>query len=210
MGSTGQSGGPRCPDCQAAYWFQIAPGAGLPGRVEVEELAERAGVAVDDDRVTVAIRVRPALDGHVGRDRVRPGIALRVVVELDGRPGLRRPDDGDGIPIGPPSQRPEPKSAWTSCMAPIELTSVRESLRTGSLSTGLFHKLDAGKIGQLGAPGSGEPRAVGAARRAAASAVPSASLMGSLWPSRRVAVNPRAGGSRPPASSGRSRSRSAG
>ena len=84
--------------------------------------------------------------------------------------------------MGPPSHRPEPKSAWTYWVAPIELTIVRESFRTASLSTGLFHTLEAGKTGQFGAPGSGEPSAAGAARRAAASADPSASLIGSLWP----------------------------
>ena len=58
-----------------------------------------------------------------------------------------------GIPIGAPSQRPEPKSAWTLPLAPIERTISSELAATGSVSTLWFHGLDFGKTGQRGAAG---------------------------------------------------------
>ena len=76
-----------------------------------------------------------------------------------------------GMPIGPPSQRPEPKSAWTWRFAPMALTIRFELLRMGNLSTRLFQTLSAGKIAQSGAPGSGSAEA-GAARARAVSAAP--------------------------------------
>ena len=72
--------------------------SGVPRGPEVEELVERAGVAVDDDRVPVAVGGGPALDGDVGRNRVRAGIALLVVVEVDPGLRLRAAHDGDGDP----------------------------------------------------------------------------------------------------------------
>ena len=59
-----------------------------------------------------------------------------------------------GIPIGPPSQSPEPKSAWTLSPAPIAATIAAELGATGSLSTRWFQGLVAGKTGQAGACGS--------------------------------------------------------
>src|SRR5262249_13966926 len=53
-----------------------------------------------------------------------------------------------GIPIREPSQSPEPKSACTGELSPIELISVAESLATGRLSTRAFHALDAGNTAQ--------------------------------------------------------------
>jgi hypothetical protein len=47
--------------------------------VEVEELVQRAGVAVDEDGVTVAVGVGPAFDRDVRRDGVRAGVALVLV-----------------------------------------------------------------------------------------------------------------------------------
>ena len=47
-----------------------------------------------------------------------------------------------------PSQRPEPKSACTPPPTPIDAITVAESAATGSLSTGAFQTLDAGKTGQ--------------------------------------------------------------
>src|SRR5207302_4524771 len=58
------------------------------------------------------------------------------------------------MPIGCPCQRPAPKSACSPFEAPMELMIVAESDSTGSLSTGTFHGLSAGKIAQL-VPGSG-------------------------------------------------------
>ena len=56
-----------------------------------------------------------------------------------------------GIPIGAPSQSPEPKSACMLPPAPIAPTIAAESLATGSESTRSFHGLDAGKIPHFGA-----------------------------------------------------------
>src|SRR5919201_2826069 len=58
-----------------------------------------------------------------------------------------------GIPIGPPSQRPEPKSACTPVFNPIERIIVAEFAATGSLSTRRFQAFEAGKTGQRGAEG---------------------------------------------------------
>ena len=72
-------------------------------RVQRVELVELAGVAVDDQRVTVAVveMTRRAFDRHAGRDRVRALVALVGVVERDLR--LRRrlavhDDVGDADP----------------------------------------------------------------------------------------------------------------
>ncbi len=71
-----------------------------------------------------------------------------------------------GIPIGPPSQSPEPKSACMWSSSPIEATSRSESGATGSLSTRWFQGLAAGNTGQAGACAS---------RGAEAEAAPTAS-----------------------------------
>src|SRR4051794_4149675 len=72
------------------------------------------------------------------------------------------------MPIGPPSQRPEPKSACTGKGAPIALTIVRELLRRGRWFTGLFQTFVAGKRGQAGASGSGTGAALAVAENARA------------------------------------------
>src|SRR5438093_1091693 len=58
-----------------------------------------------------------------------------------------------GIPIGAPSQSPEPRSAWTLPFAPIEPTISSEFAATGSVSTRWFHAFDFGKTGQRGVDG---------------------------------------------------------
>src|SRR4029453_14256746 len=58
-----------------------------------------------------------------------------------------------GIPIGEPSQSPEPKSACTLPLAPIERTISSEFAAAGSESTRWFHGFDFGKTGQRGADG---------------------------------------------------------
>jgi hypothetical protein len=77
-----------------------------------------------------------------------------------------------GMPIGPPSQSPDPKSACTGRLAPIERTIVREFDFRGSWPTGLFQTFVAGKSGQVGAPGSGTGAAVAGAGAAMTSAAP--------------------------------------
>ena len=52
-----------------------------------------------------------------------------------------------GIPIGPPSQRPEPKSACIVFVGPIAATVAADPAATGSASTRRFHGLSAGKTG---------------------------------------------------------------
>src|ERR687893_3112982 len=52
------------------------------------------------------------------------------------------------MPIGAPSQRPEPKSACIVSLAPIERTIASERGCTGSRSTRRFQWLSAGKTGQ--------------------------------------------------------------
>src|SRR5436305_14680319 len=62
--------------------------------------------------------------------------------------GCERPTTVIGIPIGAPSQRPEPKSAWRPVEVPIEAMIAAESAATGSRSTRRFHGFEAGKAGQ--------------------------------------------------------------
>ena len=59
------------------------------------------------------------------------------------------------MPIGPPSHRPDPKSACMWASAPMLLTIAAEPASTGSRSTRAFHWLVRGNTGQLLAPGSG-------------------------------------------------------
>src|SRR3954451_24716189 len=79
------------------------------------------------------------------------------------------------MPIGPPSQRPEPKSACTPAETPIEATTASELAATGSVSTRSFHGFDAGNTGQRFAPGRrsacAAPTATSATANAAASAM---------------------------------------
>ena len=52
------------------------------------------------------------------------------------------------MPIGPPSQSPEPKSAWIPPSIPIERTIAFESAATGSVSTRWLVAKEEGKSGQ--------------------------------------------------------------
>ena len=53
----------------------------------------------------------------------------------------------NGMPIGPPSQMPAPKSAWKPLVAPMVVTIDAEFASTGSVSTGVFQMLSAGNTG---------------------------------------------------------------
>src|SRR6185295_4624207 len=68
--------------------------------------------------------------------------------------GVVRVTTSNGIPIGPPSQVPEPKSAWSPVSSPIERISVAEFGASGSLSTRRFQGFERGKTEQRGALGS--------------------------------------------------------
>src|SRR5438477_5789885 len=81
--------------------------------------------------------------------------------------GVLRVTTSNGIPIGCPLYRPEPKSGWRPTPLPIDAISGAEFVATGSESTRWFHALSAGKIGQRGADGS---------RSAFAEAPPNASM----------------------------------
>ena len=81
--------------------------AALPA-LEPPELVEAARAPVEQQRVVVAA----AFDVHALRDRVADVVALVVVLEGDARArGVERDTTSNGIPIGEPSQSPEPKSA---------------------------------------------------------------------------------------------------
>src|ERR1044071_5248165 len=59
------------------------------------------------------------------------------------------------MPIFEPSQRPEPKSAWTPTSVPIDAITCAEFAATGSVSTRWFHAFVAGKSGQPPIVGDG-------------------------------------------------------
>src|SRR6266511_3344631 len=65
----------------------------------------------------------------------------------------RRPTTVIGIPIGAPSQRPEPKSACRPVPPPIEEMISEELHATGRRSARWFHGFVFGKTGQRGAAG---------------------------------------------------------
>ena len=75
---------------------------------------------------------------------------------------------------GMPYPANEPKSGWTGALSPMAAINVAESEATGRLSTRLFQTFEAGKIGQLGAPGSGEPDMRAAPKASAAAPVTAA------------------------------------
>src|SRR3990172_8864635 len=77
--------------------------------------------------------------------------------------GVRAETTVIGIPIGPPSQSPEPKSAWRCLSEPIEATIAAEPGATGSVSMRRFQKLSAGKTGQArpGGVAGGDEHACG-------------------------------------------------
>src|ERR1044071_8991380 len=79
-----------------------------------------------------------------------------------------RDTTSDGIPMGPASHFPAPKSAGTGSFRPIELISCAESADTGSLSTRWFHGLFAGKTEQCRAAGSRSAWAADPVKRTAA------------------------------------------
>ena len=72
-----------------------------------------------------------------------------------------------GIPIGPPSQSPEPKSACIVFVGPIAATVAADPAATGSASTRRFQALSAGNTGHDFAVGSGDPHEPVAATAAA-------------------------------------------
>ncbi len=137
-GKDRQAGGVgRCPALRAQPVRAEVPhraGARPPARAAVlriggEELVQAAAGAVHHDHVTVPVRAATALDGRVRGHRVGPAVRLVRVVEahrhavLAGRARSRR-----GCRSGPPSHRPEPKSAcmWASeADAPHDLRGAR-------------------------------------------------------------------------------------
>src|SRR5438067_538852 len=72
------------------------------------------------------------------------------------------------MPIFEPSQRPEPKSAWTPVSTPIEAMIVAEFAATGRVSTRWFQTLLAGKTGQPPSVGDGAAEPASRASKATA------------------------------------------
>src|SRR5581483_7972226 len=111
------------------------------------------------------------------------GIGYRTRFDSSAYPNETRDRDvffettSKGIPIGPPSHLPEPKSACTGVPSPIDLISCAESADTGSLSTFWFHALFAGKTGQRRAAGSRSARAEEPVSSAVASVAVSAAAV---------------------------------
>src|SRR5690242_18267430 len=90
-----------------------------------------------------------------------------------------------GIPIGPPSHVPEPKSGWRVFTGPIEAIRVSEPAATGSASTRRFHALSAGKTGQPASVGPGGAAAGAVPARAAATTTAAATAPASRPSARR-------------------------
>src|SRR5581483_11835474 len=88
----------------------------------------------------------------------------------------------NGMPIGPPFQRPEPKSAWRPVPAPIDWISCAEFAATGSASTRWFHALSDGKTGHRGAAGTRSADADAAPRSSAPAARASTRVIASSVP----------------------------
>src|ERR671935_1623062 len=92
------------------------------------------------------------------------------------------------MPIGEPSQRPEPKSACRPAARPIERISVAEFAATGSLSTRRFQAFERGKTGHRDAVGSrsaaAEPETVATRRPAAATRTARMRVVSALLPLR--------------------------
>src|SRR4051794_34852039 len=63
------------------------------------------------------------------------------------------------MPMGPPSQSPDPKSACAWAVVPIDATYWADFVWTGRWETSARQKRSAGNIGQLGACERGEPPA---------------------------------------------------
>ncbi len=70
---------------------------------------------------------------------------------------MRDDTTANGIPIGEPLYRPEPKSGWTWLLSPMRALMRAEFLATGSRSTRWFHGFSAGNTGQFGAAGRALP-----------------------------------------------------
>src|SRR5579862_1537640 len=96
----------------------------------------------------------------------------------------------NGIPIGPPSQRPEPKSGCKPVVSPIDWISCAEFAATGSVSTRSFHGFVAGNIGHFGADGTLSACAVEPPRSIAPAASAIRRFMGASCPSPRRVESP--------------------
>ena len=169
---------------------------------EGEELVEPAGVAVDEDRVRG--REPPSIRTFAGI-----GYGPRSLSSAYSKPtrerGVARLTTVTGIPIGLPSQSPEPKSAWTWSSSPIERTIASESAATGSRSTRWFQGCPRERPGRRARRAGGWPRLRrrrarpgrpprGRERRRASVGVSAAEPGGWITPpTRRTARAPRAG-----------------
>src|SRR5262249_50211640 len=80
-----------------------------------------------------------------------------------------------GMPIGPPSHRPDPKSAFNPAELPMLAMYVDDLASTGRCDTSAYQQVSPGNIGQSGASGSAESGAGEA--EAAACAVRGAAII---------------------------------
>jgi hypothetical protein len=106
----------------------------LPSRLFFEIVTDAVAVLVGS-AAAVALMVTPAGAGTEFGALYSPGWAIAASpfewrVE---RNGVR-----SGMPVGPPSHMPAPKSAWNPRLAPIVLTMLVEFGSTGNVSTGVF------------------------------------------------------------------------
>ena len=135
--------------------FQIAACAGCRARrtvLRVVELVEVASCWVDHDGVTVARATLTALNRRAGAQGVGPGSLWLANWNVIGTSGC----DGDTTVNGMPNVGP--KTKWM-LVAALSMLAVHAALcgLTGRFAMGVFQTLSAGKIGQLGRPGSGMP-----------------------------------------------------
>src|SRR5438876_4934620 len=90
------------------------------------QLVQDAVVMIHHQHVTIAAACRPAFDRHIGWQRVSGMIALIVVLKRHLHFGLCAWHVNNGIPMGPPSQSPDPKSGCAGWPAPMVASYVFE------------------------------------------------------------------------------------
>jgi len=103
----------------AVFWLPRALGAQRRGVDDPEVRALDAAKRVQVVVVPARIGAPESLSSACSKSTDESGVVESTTVI--------------GMPIGPPSQSPDPKSAWRRRLAPIEFTIVPESSRTGSL-----------------------------------------------------------------------------
>ena len=130
------------------------------------QLAEAARVTVDDEHVPVADEAAPPSIGASGGNGYGPGSLSSSYENDTGTRGCVPGTVVYGMPIGPPSHVPEPKSAFSPAVAPMLATQPADCGWTGRADTSACQKESGGVMGHAGAPGTGLPSARAAATSA--------------------------------------------